>query len=315
MRITCLPLPLGLVLTLASAPASASASAPESARAPGDPTPVAEPRPADGDATPGPREQASARPGAPSLDEVRLRGGGIVRGTILDLQPEVSVTIQRAADGTSITYAWAEVISADLAPTTAQDRAPAPARTDASPPPAATPKADPFPPAPESGRGMPRLTIKTRSRRPVHIFTTGDSPVLMATTSANATTMTTTTALRGGVALRSVCQAPCGEVIDARAGYPYFFGGDRMPISRPVYLNYAEGDVTAEVRPGRFGFLIGGIFGISYGAVGALTGGALLGVAPDTLARPGGILLGTGTALLVSGIVMVIHGRTRYRIR
>ncbi len=240
---------------------------------------------------------------------MRLQGGGLVRGTILGLQPGVSVTIRRATDGTSTTFPWAEVASTKLRPDREDDRGP----QDPAPPAATAQPPVPNPAAPESGRGLPRLTIQTRSRRPVHIFTAGDSPMVTATTNSGSTT--TTTAVRGGVALRSVCQAPCGEVIDARAGYPFFFGGDRMSLSRPFYLNYAEGDVIADVRPGRIGLLLGGVFAVSYGAVGTLTGGALLAVSPENLAKPGGILLGSGVALLTAGIVMIVHGRTRYRLR
>lgn len=294
-RTSWLPAPLSLALLVASTPTSASASE-EPPLGTSEVAPTTAPVLED-------TATAAAQTGpAPHRDEVRLHDGGLVRGTILDLQPGVSVTIQRAADGTSATFPWAKVASTELGPR-GDDRG------------LQQPEPPPRPPlaAPESGRGLPRLTIQTRSRRPVHIFTTGDSPMVMASTNSGSTT--TMTAVRAGVALRSVCQAPCGEVIDARAGYPFFFGGDRMPLSRPVYLNYAEGDVSAEVRPGRLGLLMGGVFSVSYGAVGAITGGALLAVSPDRLAKPGGILLGSGAALLVAGIVMVVYGRTRYRLR
>ncbi|MCA9636721.1 MAG: hypothetical protein KC420_11900, partial [Myxococcales bacterium] len=250
---------------------------------------------------------ARASEGAPGSDVVRLQGGGMVRGTIVELRPGDSVTILIAGESSPRTYKWEEIVNTELG-----DR---PQPVAATPTPG--PPAGPLPDLAEGGRGLPRLTIDARGRRPVHLFTVGDGAVAVSTASTSSTsnpTLTMTT-VRSGMVLRSVCQAPCDQVIDGRAGYPFFFGGDRMPLSRPVYLNYAEGELHAEVKPGRIGMLIGGVFATSYGGAGVIVGGTLLGVAPDRLARPGGILLGAGAALMIAGIVMLVKGRTRYVLR
>lgn len=229
------------------------------------------------------------------LDTVHLRDGGLIRGTILELQPGRSVTIQPAGDEPPKTLPWDQVESTSLA-----GAAPAPTAAAAPARPAPLSE-DMFP-----GTGQPRLTIELRGRRPVHLLTPGSGPLTLSSSS---------TTVRAGLALRSVCQSPCGQLIDAREGYPYYFGGDRIPLSRPFYLNHLKGDVVAEVRPGRVGLLFGGVLLASYGGVGVITGGTLLGIDARTFARPGGIALGVGLAMLIGGTLMAIRGQTRYKLR
>ena len=240
-----------------------------------------------------PAGAADPPPAPAALDTVEFRDGGLIRGTIVELRPGESVTI-RGVDGVPRTFPWSEVAATLLA-------RPEPAPAHAAPAHAAL-----APPLLVPGPGTPRLTIRAPARRPVHLFTAGGGALVVTPT---------TTAVRSGVVLRSVCQAPCGQVIDARDGYPYFFGGDRMPLSRPIYLNHGASDLVADVRPGRLGLLLGGVLAATYGGAGVLTGAALLGVAPERFARPGGAVLGVGAALLVSGIIMAVHGQTRFKLR
>lgn len=232
------------------------------------------------------------------LDTVELRDGGIVRGTIVELRPGELVTVIVAGEGGTRTFAWEEVTATHVGQVgAAPAAAPAPAPMPLETRPASGAAA---------GRGRPRLTIEVRGRRQVHLFTPGQG--LMVPTSQP-------TVVRSGAILRSVCQAPCGQVIDGSEGYPFFFGGDRVPLSRPLYLNDAEGDVVAEVRPGRLGFLVGGVLATSYGLVGTIAGATLVGIDHERFGRPGGITLGVGAALLVSGIVMMVRGQTRFKLR
>lgn len=246
---------------------------------------------------------AGAPAGAPAgFDTVELRDGGLVRGTIVELRPGERVTVIVAGEGGTRTFAWEEVATtrvggvdgvggvgvAPVGPSTPVDLL-----VDVGS-------------GPAPGRGRPRLTIEVRGRRQVHLFTPGQG--LMVPTSQP-------TVVRSGTILRSVCQAPCGQVIDGRDGYPFFFGGDRVPLSRPLYLNDAEGDMVAEVRPGRLGFLVGGVLATSYGLVGTIAGATLVGIDHERFGRPGGITLGVGAALLVSGIVMMVRGQTRFKLR
>ncbi len=89
-----------------------------------------------------------------------------------------------------------------------------------------------------------------------------------------------------------------------------------MPLSRPLYLNHATAsELVAEVRPGRTGLLFGGIFAATYGGAGMIAGAVLLGSARDRYVRAGGAVLGIGTALLISGVIMAIRGQTRFKLR
>lgn len=118
-----------------------------------------------------------------------------------------------------------------------------------------------------------------------------------------------------------VCQAPCGRVIDGRAGQRFYFAGDEIPASPSFALAEKSGDVLAEVHQGNYGVLATG-HALMAPAVLHLVAGAVL--APFlTLTRDPstasdlqyatGATLGVGAALLVTSIVMIVEGRTRFR--
>ncbi len=118
-----------------------------------------------------------------------------------------------------------------------------------------------------------------------------------------------------------VCQAPCGRVVDGRAGQRFYFAGDEIPASPPFALAEKSGDVVAEVHKGNYALLHTGR-ALLAPAVLHLVAGAV--IAPFfALARdPGttldleyatGATLGVGAALLVTSIVMIVEGRTSFR--
>jgi len=116
-------------------------------------------------------------------------------------------------------------------------------------------------------------------------------------------------------ASRSVCRAPCGKVIDGSAGYPFYFGGDRVLPSRTFFLKDLEGEYVARVRPGRLSLMTGGALMAGLGYAGALSGGVLVGITRDReMQSIGGAVLGVGLALLVAGVAMAVHGVTRVRL-
>jgi hypothetical protein len=118
-----------------------------------------------------------------------------------------------------------------------------------------------------------------------------------------------------------VCQAPCGRIIDGRAGQRFYFAGDEIPASRSFALVEKEGDVLAAVHKGNFALVKTG-HALLAPAVLHLVAGAVLvpflalerdaGTALD-LRYATGATVGVGAALLVSSIVMIVEGRTRYR--
>lgn len=239
-----------------------------------------------------PARAAEPAPAPSSYDTVVLRDGSVLRGTILELAQGRQVVIAVAA-GETRTIAWAQVASTALA-----GQAAAPAAGPVGPVP--SDMSDPTP-----GPSRPRISIEVDARRPaeVHLFEAG-FPVVGARPGSSIY-----------AAARTVCRAPCGRVIDGSAGNPFFFGGDRLIPSRPLYLRDLEGDYVAKVRPGRARLLYGGVLATGFGYAGTLAGGLLVGFTKDETRTAGAVVLGAGVALLVAGIVMIAKGRTRFALR
>jgi len=247
------------------------------------------------------RAMQSPAPAAPGQDTVVLRDGAVLRGTILEVVAGTSITMATGA-GQTRTLAWAEVASTTLGP-----QPPVPSASTPTVPPTVPPTVSPTvsPTDPPPGPGRPRIHIELARPAPVRLFEA--SAAAMMGHNANFAALQ--------MSARSVCVAPCDRVIDGSQGYPYFFGGDRLVPSRPIYLSELEGEYVARVRPGRRGVLIGGVLATAYGFTGALAGGIVTGVARERTQVTGGIVLGVSAALLISGIVMLVHGTTRVKMR
>jgi hypothetical protein len=118
-----------------------------------------------------------------------------------------------------------------------------------------------------------------------------------------------------------VCQAPCGRAVDGRAGQRFYFAGDEIPPSPAFALVEKSGDVLATVHKGNFALLATGR-ALLAPAILHLVAGAVLAPFMALERDPGtaldlqygtGATLGVGTALLVTSVVMLIEGRTRFR--
>jgi len=118
-----------------------------------------------------------------------------------------------------------------------------------------------------------------------------------------------------------VCQAPCSRVVDGRAGQRFYFAGDEIPASPSFALVEKSGDVVATVHKGSFGMLTTG-HALMAPAILHLVAGAVL--APFmTLSRDAdtaadlqyatAATLATGAAMLVTSIVLLVEGKTRFR--
>ena len=243
---------------------------------------------------------------APGEDIVTLKNGGMIRGRILEVIPDQSVTIVSAASGESKTFPWAEVASHQ------RGGEPAPV---AAPAPAAAPVQEPQRPL------GPRLHIEPSRDVTVDLF---EITAEIVAHGANTTVR--------GIAYRPVCKSPCDAVIDAGNGQSFFFGGDGVTTSRRFTLLDQGNDVVAHVKPGRRGLRFGGLAMLSIGAAGILTGGVLFAFAGrkpltryDDMGQPieaefkpnytpATALLVTGAALLIGGIVMYVMGRTTFKL-
>ena len=242
-------------------------------------------------------------------DMVNLKNGGIIRGKILELIPDESVTIESAATGERRTYPWSDVAGVERG-----SQADAPPQAEAPPP--ERPRA----------RGS-RIHIETTRDAPVQLFEVTGETIATGYVSGGGTV-----AMRG-ITYRSVCRAPCDQPVDGSNGQPFFFGGDGVTGSRRFTLTYYSGDVLATVKPGRPGLRVGGLLAMSFGLVGIATGAVLFPIArsrpspeysPDGLPIPGSepppnytpaiALLISGIALFGGGIAMYLLGRTRFKL-
>lgn len=264
-------------------------------------------------ATLDPAAETASAPAAPtSADAVELRNGGLLRGTILEVLPDDSLTIESATTGERKTFPWSEIAGYERAGT----------RTDVVP--RAAPKpAKAKPDEPEEGPGVPTLHVETSRPVNLQVFqVTSD----MVAAGAGVTIV--------GMAYRPICSAPCDRAIDGSQGHSFFFGGDGVTASRRFTLSGYSGNLTAEVKPGRKGLLVGGIVLASISP--AVIGGGLAwmlfaklnatttGIDPLTgeftevrgtpnYAGPAA-LIAVGGAMLVGGIVMAVLGRTRFKL-
>lgn len=239
------------------------------------------------------------------VDRVYLANGGMVQGSILEVLPNDSLTIVSAATGDRKSFAWSELAAYEQGGQRVEIGAVAA--------PAPAPREEP---APVYG---PRLHIEPTKPASVHLYEiTGE----MVAHGANVTVH--------GIQYRPVCAAPCDKVIDTSGGSSYFFGGEGLTTSNRFNLTDARGDVTAVVKPGRRGLRTGGIITMSVGiALMALGGGlfvlsksradrdAILGegpAEPPKYGAPIGLLVG-GAAALAGGIVMMVLGKTRFKLK
>lgn len=235
-------------------------------------------------------------PTAGAVDTVTLRDGGVIRGTVAEAFPGRHVVVV-SASGQRFTFLWDQVADVRYGSQAAGvTTGPAGA------------------PTPMVGPGRPRLHIELSREATVRLYElTGTIMV--------ASNMAMGTSPGPAMAARPVCMAPCDKVIDATGGQSFFFGGDRVMPSRRFTLLEHEGDMTAVVKPGRPGVFFGGVMLTSLGLAPALSGAVFLGIqrptmgsSADSLHRTGGLLLGLGAGLIVSGIVMIVLGRTRVEL-
>jgi hypothetical protein len=118
--------------------------------------------------------------------------------------------------------------------------------------------------------------------------------------------------------MESMCNAPCDQVIDARAG-SFVLTGIDIPPSSPFQLSLFSGDLTLHVKAGNSGRRMLGIVGISLGLVAACVAVVGFGVAASLspvrqqrgeaeplfmtgiIGAGATVVLGGGGLLLVSG--------------
>ncbi len=255
-------------------------------------------------------------------DEVTLKNGGMLRGTILSSEPGVSVKLFVAGEKEPRTIPWSQVGDVEpnkFAPKAAgvqpgsagpgYEAAPAPARVVA--------------PAPTLGSpGVVRLHVDS------------PEPVVVR---AHATAYGQVGAYGFVIdAARPVCASPCDKVVDGSSGQEFTVGGNGVSESRRFALSGMSGDVRLDVNPGSQGLRVGGVWLSVLGGTAVVTGAALLltsalvsstptvtssgalsssGSGNGGLVTAGGVVTGVGAAALVGGIVMIVSSKTNVEVR
>src|SRR5262249_39222718 len=141
---------------------------------------------------------------------------GLVRGTVVSLEPDKEVVILVPGIAEARRVPWAEVDRVDRG-------------AGAATPPAVAVAGVPLPGLPQPGElGAPPVPIE--SNQPVSLH---DAAVSL-----------------DGRVRPVVCRTPCDAVVDGRAGRAFYFAGDEVPESSRFLLTEKSGDVTVKVSTG-----------------------------------------------------------------
>ena len=261
---------------------------------------------------PGPLRGPTAA--APAVrDVVNLKSGGMVLGQIVEILPGDSLTMVSTA-GDHKRYNWAELASYERNGVRTELTVPAEPAA-----PAVAANRDDLPEPIQLRPGAPRLHIELTRPADVKLYeVTGEFSGFNYRGFSSGTTS------------RSVCVAPCDQVIDGRQGQSFFFNGDGVVKSRDFSLSDYGGDVVARVRPGSSGLRVGGIVVMSLGGGGLATGAFLLLTAKNGIHQkyddmnqplplsqpnyvPAAALLISGALVVAGGLAMLLLSRTQVR--
>jgi hypothetical protein len=228
-------------------------------------------------------------------DEISLKDGGMLRGTIVAIEPKKEATI--VVNGKERTIPWSNIDKVERGKYKGESK-PAPSKDEDRSP------------AQEQGakQGAPRLFIESNYEG-VELRHIKES-ISVVTSQGSVTGMIT----------RSACGAPCGRVIDGTDGSQFYFVGPGMVRSPSFSLIDKSGDITARVRGGSSAKRIGGIVGVSLG--GAVLLGALGFFLFVSIQPSGGdtetasfVVMGVGAAGVGLGTYMLMTSGTTVELR
>jgi len=278
------------------------------------------------------------------LDEVILKNGGMLRGTVVAVEPDKSVTMFVMMTGEQRVIPWAEVARVDRGKNAALCPAPpAPRTQEAAPSSGLASSAEP-PLASQAdlelayARGEPGVVrLHIDSPEPgMQLYRVNTSPYPQYRTNPGTVAAFPLSDL--------ICLEPCDKYLDGRLGQQFFFGGSNMPPSAPFQVYKRSGTLNASVEPGSDARFISGIMTGTLGGITTILGATvwILGVAegdvqkknpdgtpmvnaagaPITERGPllaggdiaGPIAFGVGAAALVVGILVGRSGEISYTL-
>ncbi|KYF91328.1 hypothetical protein BE20_15110 [Sorangium cellulosum] len=253
---------------------------------------------------------ASAR-AADGEDEVTLKNGGTIRGTVVASEPGESVKIIELGEKEVRVIPWSQVSDVErgkFAEKSAAQPGAAGPGYGAAPPPQPVP-------APEPTLGAPGV---------VRLHVDSPTPVRVVEEAS------TTYGAYGGYGfavqqIRPVCVSPCDKLIDGSDGRRFSLSPEDMPPPAPFTLAQMTGDVTLHVDPGSYGRRTAGFWLTLLGTTAAVTGGTLMLVSSlsssvddsgsaepkdSGISTPGLVTVIGGGVALVGGIVLMATSGT-----
>jgi hypothetical protein len=263
-----------------------------------------------------------ARADEPGNDEVTLKSGGSIRGTVLVSEPGKSVEIAVMGEPQPRVVPWSDV---DQVQKGKYASAPAPS---AVPPPSLPPPpraAPPAPPGPKLGDpGVARVHIDS----PVPVVLVHERDVAYPVTESWVDRFGYISSREAvGVTQTEdpLCSSPCDRVIgDSNLRIV----GKGVPSSSRFDFRYTPGDVTLHVRPGHYAPLGGGIAAMVLGSLAVIGGVVLIPVnqtastttdvntgvkvhVPNPGLTAGSVaLIAGGAAIIGGGVALFLSGRT-----
>jgi hypothetical protein len=248
-------------------------------------------------------------------DEVALKNGGMLRGTVVAVEPGKQVVI--LVGGEKRVLPWKDVERVERGK---HARTPEPEPAVATAPPPEPPRTAPKPEERPLGGLLGALLDDPLARPPprpapgvvrLHVFS--EEPKVELWRSGAPQIVHTGAQIVVTPSFERLCRAPCDVIVDGRKGDAFFFAGEDVPPSDPFTLTEAQGDVAAVVDVGSPAARTAGTWLGILGLVGVVTGPLIamagyLAVDPaesdNDIIVAGGITLGAGAALLVGGILL-----------
>jgi len=233
------------------------------------------------------------------MDQVTLKDGSMVRGTVIEEVPGDRVVIAIFGQAEPRTLSWNEIADVERG-----KYAPSKPASGSTAPPGYAEVAEPELELEKSG--VVKLHIE--SEEPVTLYRV----------------LGTSVGHVGGYGVVSTtfeaeCVSPCDQVVDGGRGEEFFVTGDDVPNPGAFTLTGWSGDTTLAVDAGNSGLRIGGAVLNTLGVLGVIAGGSLLItgalVDSDTLMPIGGVSLGGGVVFLAAGIPMAIVGASDFELR
>lgn len=254
--------------------------------------------------------------GDPGQDEVTLKSGGSIRGTVLVYEPGQSVKIDVLGEAEPRVVPWSDVDQV--------------LKGKYGPAPVLSPPPVPGPPPPPPG---PRLgdpgVVRVHLESPAPVTLVHEYTAAFPTTESHIDQLgnMVTRDVTGFATQRDpLCQAPCDQLISVS---PLRIVGVGFPASSTFNLTHDSGDVTVHVQPGSNAEHYGGIVSIALGSVAAVAGGVIFPLnqalstttdantgAKVNVPNPGlrdasiGLMVG-GLAAVGGGIALVVLGGTK----